>query len=405
MRAVVFGAGRLGCGLVGQALHAAGHEVVLVSRDPATAAHLDRAGGYRVRLVEGGAATTIDVSGVTGLALADRAAVTRAVAEADLVATSVGAHRLDGVAPALADGVRARGTRPLDVLAFENGEDPAGRLAALVGAALEGVPHRLGVAGVLAERIVSRVVGDVAGDEPRTFVADAAPRFVVDATRLVTELPHLPGMVLAEDFAAWVARKLSVFSAGHVAAAYLGALKGYRYVHAAVRDAQVRTLVAATMAEGQAGLAARYGAAVAGGSAHLEQVLRRFANAGLDDPVHRVAREPLRKLAAGERIVGTAVRAAEAGVRPEALATVAAAALCFFRRTGGTGHPAEVLSRVSGLDAGTELGASILTRCTELSPGVVPGNALLDLERRLWAVQAAPSSVVVDADTDLEVAA
>ncbi len=358
MRAVVFGAGLLGCGLVAPALRAAADEVTFVVRDPAVATHLTRLGGYRIRLVDGAAAVETELTGVRGVAIGDAAAVSAAIAHADLVATAVGLGGVPEVAPALAAGLAARGPAPLDVLTFENGSDPAGRLAGLVAAAGP-LPSTVGIAGALAERIVSRRLGDPTGSAPMTFVADPTPDFTVDGHRLRTPLPALPGMTVTADYQAALRRKLSMFSAGHAAAAYLGALKGCLYVHAAVRDPQVAGVVADAVREAQAGLAGFHGSAVAGGPDAVDRLMRRYANAALDDPVERVARDPVRKLAAGERVVGSAVLAEEAGVRPDALARVAAAALCFFRRTGGTDPIGEVLVKASGLSLDRGLGARV----------------------------------------------
>lgn len=171
MRAVVFGAGRLGCGLVAQVLRGEGYEVDLVARNPALAEHLTRVGGYRVRLSNGMAVREIDVSGVGGLPLDDRVGVARAVSRADLVATTVGLAGLPGLADVLSAGCKLRGRAPLNVLTFENGTDPA----------------------------------------------DPADGFVVDAARLAAPLPGLPGMRLTRDFGAWTDRRLAMFSAGHTA--------------------------------------------------------------------------------------------------------------------------------------------------------------------------------------------
>lgn len=389
MRAVVFGAGRLGCGLVAQVLRGAGYEVTLIARDPALVCHLNRVGGYRVRLSGGASTREVEVSGVRALALSDRVGVARAVARADLVTTTVGLAGLPGVADVLSAGCDLRGGAPLNVLTFENDIDPAGRLARLLRVRR---PASVGVAGVMAERIVSRRIGDPLGDEPLIFVADPAEGFVVEAARLVAPLPGLPGMRLTHDFRAWVDRKLSMFSAGHVATAYLGALKGYLYVHAAVRDPQIRTIAAAVMYEGQAGLAAQYGAELSGGPAEVAGLLSRFANATLDDPVLRVGRDPLRKLAPGERLIGSAVRAEEAGLRPDALAMAAAAALCFLRRAGGFQDLDDILAQVCGLSPDLGLGARVRAAYRDLRPGGLPANPLLDLDRRLWATNEIPAA-------------
>src|SRR5204863_138892 len=82
-------------------------------------------------------------------------------------------------------------------------------------------------------------------------------------------------------------KKLYTFCAGHAAAAYFGALKGYRYVHSAIRDPEIRSAVLSAMEEGQRGLEQRYGPELAGDGAELEAIIARFENAALTDPVSR----------------------------------------------------------------------------------------------------------------------
>ena len=65
------------------------------------------------------------------------------------------------------------------------------------------------------------------------------------------------------DDTAYPRRKLFTYGAGHATCAYLGHLKGYRYIHSAVRDPEIRRTVLEAMAEGQRGLAAAYGSPAA----------------------------------------------------------------------------------------------------------------------------------------------
>ena len=78
------------------------------------------------------------------------------------------------------------------------------------------------------------------------------------------------------------------------------------------------------MSEGRLGILARYGPAYAGGAAMLRAIADRFENAAVRDPVARVGRDPLRKLAGDDRLVGAARLAAAAGVAPVHLCTAAA---------------------------------------------------------------------------------
>jgi mannitol-1-phosphate 5-dehydrogenase len=244
-------------------------------------------------------------------------------------------------------------------------------------------------------RIVARRVGDLAGATPLVFIGDPPADVVVHGPSLRGPLPEIPGLRVVDDIEAWFARKLFVFCAGHASAAYLGALKGYRYIHSAIRDPEIRREVYAAMDEGRRGVLAAYGPAVAPTPEDLDAIVARFENAALNDPIWRVARDPLRKLGRGDRLVGAARLAERAGVCPTTLALAAAAALCFTGSgdasalelqapLGATGI-IRTLREVSGLDASEGVGRMVAERFRELSSGWGVDNLLVSLERRLWS--------------------
>jgi mannitol-1-phosphate 5-dehydrogenase len=391
MKAVLIGPGRIGCGFAGQILSAAGYDLLFVGRG-AIVDQLERSRAYRVRLVEGSRATEVEVSGVRALRNDDARAID-AIAEADLVGVSVGAANLTAIAPLLAAGL-ARRSRPVNVLAFEN-EPEAGPI--LARAVLAHLPTAAchGFSGALVSRIVTRRVGDLDASEPLTFVGDPPTTFVVHGPSLRGRLPVIPGLVAVDDYQAWVLRKLYTFSAGHATTAYLGALKGYRYVHAAIRDPEIRGRALEAMEEGRRGLEARYGAALAGDRKDLEAIVARFENAALDDPIERVARDPRRKLGCHDRLLGAARLAEAAGVLPVRLALAAAAALCF----DCPGDPsacglqselaqlgaAPVLESVGGVDPQSGLSRLISAHWERLGQGRTPDAQLLSLGRSMWS--------------------
>jgi len=336
MRAVIFGAGRIGCGLVGLALDRAGYDVTFVTRNPALVSQFNAVGSYRVRLVDGQSSEEHVVSGARALFTGDDLAVRRMLETADLVATAVGASRLPQVAPAIAAGLR-RARRPTSVIAFENLIDAGPALSSLVAKDLPaGFPlGQHGFSGAVVTRAVSRRLGDLHSLAPLTFIGDPPGTFYVHGPSLPEGLPAVPGLVQVENFEACFNRKLYTFSAGHATTAYLGYVKGYRYIHAAIRDPEIRAAAHDAMREGQCGLAARYGPALAGDERDLDAIVRRFENPALSDPVDRVARDPVRKLGSSERLAGAARLAAVGGIVPVALPMAAAAALCFAVGAGG----------------------------------------------------------------------
>ncbi len=395
MKAVIIGPGRIGCGLTGQLLHASGYQVLFVARSAVLVNHLNRVGRYQVRLVNGPERCEITVAGVRAVSITETERVLGELADADLIATAVGPGNMAQIAPLIAAGLERRQTS-VNVLAFENMDNVGPYLRTLVGGYLsDSVLKRHGFSGALVSRAVTQRLGDPAADQPLVFIGDPPTTFVVDGSSLKASLPAIEGMVVADDYTGWVRRKLYTYSAGHATTAYLGYLKGYHYIHTAIRDPEIRAAVLAAMAEGQHGLVGRYGQRVAGDEHDLREIVARFENAALDDPIERVGRDPRRKLGAEERLVGAARLAAAAGIIPEKLALASAAALCFdspadpsaadLQQQIRIAGPGPALSQISGLDPRRGLGRLVTDVWRRLTRGWHHGNQLLSLDQLMWA--------------------
>lgn len=370
-RAVVVGAGRIGSGFVAERMLEAGLEVTLVARTAERAEAVNRDRGVRFDLLTRTGVRDRFVGPLEALSAEDGPAVTRRIAGAALVVVSVGSSQLPDAAATIAPGLAAhRGS--VNVLAVGNQADTGSRLRELVTTHAPGAVEHHGYAGVLVDRVVTTRRDDATdAADPVRYVAEARINAAVEAGALRAALPRVAGLRPVENYGAHVQRKLYVFSAGHAAAAYLGALRGHRLVSRAVDDPEVRAGVLAAMAEGQAGLATRYGRGFAGGASRRFAELARFRQAALADTVDRVGRDPLRKLGPDDRILGPALLAAEAGILPVSLPVVAAAALWFgsenpilSRRLHRDGVPV-VLERSAGLPASSPL-TGLVTRAFSL---------------------------------------
>lgn len=314
MRVVVVGTGRIACGYLAPLFRAAGWGVVLAGRTPEVVERIDRAGRFRVRVTAtstpyaaspaSAAPTAVEVDGCRAVLLGSPQ-FERAVAEADLVCTSVGVSAAVAVAGPLAAALASRAVdRPLDVWVVEN-DACAAALADAVGqaAAAAGTPlPAVGFAGAVAHVAVARGSWRDAG--PPEFVGDGARRLYVDGTTLTTTLPDLPGVSTTRDYAARLREKLYVFNAGHAICAYLGWLRGHATIAEAVRDPFLRPMVAGSLLESRRALLATH--PQLGDDVHgpVAEALARYADDELADPVLRVGREPLRKLSPHDRLLG-----------------------------------------------------------------------------------------------------
>ena len=391
MKAVIIGAGRIGCGLAGQLLHASGYELAFVTRSADVAASLNRHGHYRVVMTTRTHREQVSVPVTCALQTSQSEQAAELIAQADVIVTAVCPQNLPAVAPLIAAGLSRR-RAPANVLAFENMDNAGPHLRRLVRESMlvPGEIARHGFSGAVISRMVTQRIGGPSGDEPLTFLGDDSEGFIVHGAALAQPLPQIKGMIAVRNYYPWVLRKLYTFSAGHATAAYLGWLKGYHYIHTAIQDEEIRAVVLAAMAEGQRGLACRYGKEFAGTPAELESIVARFENAAINDPVDRVARDPQRKLGAKERLVGAARLAEEAGIFPKQLALATAAALC-FRNAQSRPNPVPqpevsvMLSQVCGLDTAEGFGKIVASSWEQLAPGAAAGNLLLSLTRPMWS--------------------
>ena len=122
---VQFGAGNIGRSFLGQLFAQSGYEVVFVDIDDRLVDGLNRRRAYRVVIKQTDRPDEIlRIENVRAVHGKDQAGVTREVAEADVLATSVGSRALPAVIPTIAAGLVQRrnryGDRPLDIIIAEN---------------------------------------------------------------------------------------------------------------------------------------------------------------------------------------------------------------------------------------------------------------------------------------------
>ena len=106
-------------------------------------------------------------------------------------------------------------------------------------------------------------------------------------------------------------------------------LKGIEDIASAMQDEEIVAFVRRVWAETSELLIEKYGFDRETHAEYIRTAESRFKNPHLSDAVTRVARGPKRKLGAKDRLVSPANQLVARGKKPEALATVIAAALHF----------------------------------------------------------------------------
>jgi mannitol-1-phosphate 5-dehydrogenase len=392
--AVIFGAGNVGRGFLGQLFSESGYEVVFVDVDePLIAALRDRQ-AYTIRLVDNDGTAEVNVSPVRAYHADEREAIARELAGASLAATAVGVRALPHIAPLVAAGIALRapggeaGYPPaLNIIVCENMKQAAAAFRRMVSEHLS-APDRdhlhehVGFVDTVIARMVPPPTPAMRQKDPTLIAVEPYKELPVDRSGFVGPIPEIVGLQPHDSFAVYTARKLYVHNCGHAMLGYLGALRGHTYGYEALEDGAIRPLLEEAMAEAQAGLVAAYGVEPAALETHIVDLLQRFANRALGDTVFRLARDPLRKLGSEDRLVGAARLAERAGVTPAALSWGIAAGYCFDdetdpmamklqQRIGAEGFD-RVLADVSSIAPHEALAALVRERVTRLRQGSWP---------------------------------
>ncbi len=364
---VQFGAGNIGRSLVGQLFSAAGWQVVFVDVARPIIDALNARGRYDITVKDDPPAT-IAVDTVSGIHMDDRDAVTRAVAATDLVGTSVGAANLPGACARIAAALPYR-DRPLSVMLCENLHGAAGLARGYLCDATGNDMHvEVGFIEAAISKMVPATPPDVRAADPLAVWAEGYNTLYLDADGYVGgEPPRVGGVAWRRPFAPYVDRKLLLHNFPHAAAAYHGALCGKQFIWECMDDDAVASEVRGCMREVSAALAVRHGETFTfdENKAWADDLLRRFGNRALGDPVFRVGRDLRRKLAPADRCIGALRLLQEADIDFTHTARAVAAALCFdaealdpsplpgdidiMRRAASDG-PEAVLTSLCGLD-------------------------------------------------------
>ncbi len=332
MKAVIFGGGNIGRGLVAPVLQRAGYEITVVDADEGLIQRLAEQQKFEVVHTAGDRETVAIHRAVRAQ---DEEAVVAAVAEADLVATAVGGSILPILAAPIRAGLNRNSRETVNVIACENTHPNSALLESLVGRG-NLTRDRVGFPEVVVDRIVVPAEGLNVSVEP-TF------EFFVDGREWQGSNPP-EGIQLVDDIDAYLTRKLWLVNGLHAVVAYQGLPRGFQFIHDAIADASIAADVGTIAANMVTILAQRHPQM---SQQHLDATaaasLHRFADASIADPLTRVARNPLAKLGAGERILGPAIAAAEEGLPIEPHARSIAAALTVNR--SATVEGAELLDQ------------------------------------------------------------
>ena len=328
-------------------------------------------GAYACNVATATGVETVQVEGIeilNPLDPADRPVLLQAIAEASELCTALPSFTLydvgeASVAAQLAEGFDRKlsddSLPPCVTYAAENDARAAERLKeACLGHHPDGFGDRVQFSETVIakmcsvvtdpERITDESLAPITLNFSRAFLVESFNQILVDQVTLPNFQRGLSAFVEKPDLEPFAITKFLGHNANHALLGYLAREQGLIYMHEAGQREDLMSFVRqAFLEESGVGLRHRYATVddelftKAGFAAYVEDALERMVNPFLRDPVDRVTRDPTRKLGWEDRLVGSMLVAAEAGVSPRSLARGVSIALdCLCRESNRNDHAA-----------------------------------------------------------------
>lgn len=307
-KAVMYGAGNIGRGFIGQLLSQSGYEVIFLDINDIIIDTLNRDNKYTITAVSNDETKKIVVEHVRAINTKYHPEeAVKAIATCNIMATAVGANVLRFIAPIMAKGLSLRAEtsqEPLNILLCENLLHVDAFLKSLLEIELgESSQHILRHVGFVEASIGRMVPVMLHETYPTDITVESFEVLHTDKNGFIGHIPTIKNMVSYAPFEVYIRRKLFMHNMGHAMTAYLGALKGYTYIHEAIQDIDIKYVVYAAGIESAKAIAAD-GFPLTELIDFYDRLIYRFNNEKLKDTIERVGKDTKRKLSQHDRLVG-----------------------------------------------------------------------------------------------------
>lgn len=335
MKAVIYGAGNIGRGFIGQLLSQSDYEVVFIDINQEIINRLNKDKQYPVIIVSDEGEKEIIVKNVRGVNGKNNEDVIKEITTADIMATSVGANVIKFIAKNVATAIDNRiseNVPPLNIMLCENlnyadkvfkdelfkylNENSKKQFEKNVG---------------LVEASIGRMVPvlNKTEENPLKVYVEEFDILHLDKAGFCGDLPKIKNVVAFSPFKYFMQRKLFIHNMCHAISAYLGFIKGYEYISQAISDTEIKYLVNMAGINSAKAIAKDNNENIDLLIDFLQKLIFRFNNAALKDTVKRVGRDPLRKLKSDDRLIGAYKLAKKHNTGYIYILCGIAAAMCF----------------------------------------------------------------------------
>ena len=308
---VIVGAGKTGRGFLARLLQEAEKEVIFIDKDKELVDSLNEAKEFQVRFF-GGVRETYVVNNYSAYTWEEEELKDILAENAELIFVSVGGQNLKDVGNKLAEVLSK--DKKYYIVTAENASKPSQTLKDAIGR--EDL--------VVSE---STVFCTTIEEEGIHINSENYPYLQCNAELLEGYVPDAATIKVIDNFSNFLTRKLYTYNAASCVIAYLGWKKGYTNYADAANDEEILELLDKNYEITNRVLCKEFGYEKEDQKEFALLSKAKFCDRTIVDTVARNARDPQRKLAAGERIMGPISLMYKYGEDASVLEQTAAAAI------------------------------------------------------------------------------
>lgn len=352
-KAVIFGAGKIARGFVAQLLFNSGYTLCFIDIDQALVAALNQAKMYTVHIL-GNEALSTRVDRFTAVSLQNTTEIIKAMADADLIFTSVGGKNLTSVGHVIGDAFNQLPKYPdaLNIVTCENWKHAGLTLQKAIEEKITD-KETWEKHGAVSEGVIMRIATQPSEAQRREAPLDLWVQNFWDlpidqATFKGNEL-HVAGMKLIPNFGRFLEQKMYTNNTSNALIAYYGYQLGYRVVAEAANAEVMRPLLDEIYREINAIMIAELHADA---DAQMDLALKareKYSDWKIVDQVIRHGKDPLRKLGPEDRLIAPARMGIRHGIAPTMIVKAIAAALYFDEPSDEAAMQLQTMRKTKGI--------------------------------------------------------
>ena len=337
-KVVIFGAGQIGRGFIGDICNSSGYHLVFVDVVEEVVRLLNEKGAYPIWLLGNEGKEEKVITDISSIHFSETKKISDVLTEVDIAFTAVGANNLKALAPLLADGINRKVEELpqsfFNVVICENllGSSEVLRKEIeryLSPQAISFFNERVGLVESVVSRMVAPLSDTLRKKEPLLVTVEPYNILPVEKKKFKGYIPPIKGLYPVADLFPYEELKLFIHNLSHACLAYMGYLKGYTYIWEAIEDSYIRKVFDGVISEARASLIKKHHFDVLEIDSYISDLIKRFGNRLLNDTVFRVGRDPLRKIGPNDRLAGGIKLCLSQGIFPENICFVMACCLCY----------------------------------------------------------------------------